>query len=100
MHTKLAGRIHSRKSAILSRISPLTITEDLTSKHPATQDSKAAATETQATAAQLGTVTATGNTDATIFPPQQIPSARLEHEQAEVLTHTPWAGWYYETEPG
>jgi hypothetical protein len=41
---------------------------------------------------------ATGNTDATTFPPPQLPSAHLEHPRAEVLTHTPWAGWYYETD--
>lgn len=80
---------------------PLTITEGLTFNYLNKQVNKGdtMATETQATAApQGGIMAATGNTDATTFPPPQLPSARLEHRRAGVLTHTPWAGWYYETD--
>ena len=57
------------------------------------------ATETQPTDAHLGGVMkVTDINDATTSPPPQVPFGRLERRRAWVLTHTPWAGWYCETE--
>lgn len=102
MHTTPARRFHRHLQAAINP-RPLTLTEGAPFKHRGKQVNEGVTmtAEIQTPAApHEGNGTATGTTDATTFPPQQPPSARLEHEQAEVLTHTPWAGWYYETEPG
>lgn len=96
MHAMIARRFHLDSLADFSP-RPLTITGGLTFTYPGKQVNKGVtmATETQATAAQGGILTATGKTDATTLPPPQLPPAHLEHRAGE-LTHMPWAGWYCE----
>ena len=99
MHTILVRRLPPDILAGISR-RPVTITEGLTFTCLGKQVNKGVtmATETPATAApQGGILTTTGKTDATTFPPPQIPPTDLEHRRACELTHTPWAGWYCET---
>jgi hypothetical protein len=101
MHTKLAARFHTWKSDTLPGISrrPLTAPKGLTFNclpKPGNQ-TPTGVTETQAAAAPQDCTAAP--TDATTAPPPQLPTARHEHQPDGVLTHTPWAGWYYETEP-
>ena len=99
MHTMLVRRLPPDILAGISR-RPATITEGLTFTCLGKQVNKGVtmATETQATPApQGGILTATGITDATTLPPQQLPPADLQHRGPGVLTHTPWAGWYCET---
>ncbi|MCG2624906.1 hypothetical protein LVY72_23735 [Arthrobacter sp. I2-34] len=98
MHPMPIGRRLSKKPAILPGISrrPLTTSQGLTFKCLRRQAGQAAA---RAAAIQGCTAAPAGDTVASACPPPQHPPAHVEHQQAGVLTHTPWAGWYYETDP-